>query len=298
MTLPLCGALLGFLRYNFNPASIFMGDCGSLSIGFLLGCFGVLWTDKSATALSMTAPVLALAVPLLDAGVSILRRLLRNQPLFHADRRHIHHRLLDRGLTIRQSVMLLYSGCALAAILSLLANSLRDELGGLVMVLFCALVFVGIQYLGYVEFGAATRFVIFGQLRKVVDAEVRLHIVEENLARAATLDEHWAAICASYTDFGFEGTRLSAHGRVLEHLPASPNQCWQVRIPLYGRDYINFYSNFTNENGLRMMSQFISLVENALKTKLGTADDAAMVPAKGPQSAITRLGARAASSVT
>jgi len=297
MTLPLCGALLGFLRYNFNPASIFMGDCGSLSIGFLLGCFGVLWTDKSATALSMTAPVLALAVPLLDAGVSIVRRLLRNQPVFRADRRHMHHRLLDRGLTTRQSVMFLYGGCALAAILSLLANGLRDEFGGLVIVLFCALAFVAIQYLGYVEFGAATRFVISGRLRKVVDAEVRLNLLEENLARAATLDEYWTAVCGSYHDFGFEGAKLSAQGRVLERLPSSLNQRWQVRIPLCGGDYINFYSAFTHENGLRMMPAFIAVVENALKTKLGMLEEPAMVPAKGPQAAVARVAARAASGI-
>ena len=68
-TAPLVGALLAFLRYNFNPASIFLGDCGSLTIGFLLGCFGAIWSQKSATLLGMTAPLMALAVPLLDTGV-------------------------------------------------------------------------------------------------------------------------------------------------------------------------------------------------------------------------------------
>src|ERR1039457_2427751 len=75
-TVPLMGALLGFLRYNFNPASIFLGDCGSLLIGFLLGAYGVLWSQESATLLGMTAPLLALAIPLLDAGISVIRRFL------------------------------------------------------------------------------------------------------------------------------------------------------------------------------------------------------------------------------
>lgn len=94
---PLLGALLAFLRYNFNPASIFLGDCGSLTIGFLLGCAGAMWSQKSATILGMTAPLLALAVPLLDTTIAIVRRFLRHQPIFGADRGHVHHKLLDRG---------------------------------------------------------------------------------------------------------------------------------------------------------------------------------------------------------
>ena len=104
VTLPLAGFLLGFLRYNFNPANVFLGDSGSLLIGFLLGCYGVIWSDKSATLLGMTAPLMALFVPLLDVGLSVVRRFLRHQPIFDADRGHIHHRLLDRGLTPRLHV--------------------------------------------------------------------------------------------------------------------------------------------------------------------------------------------------
>ena len=98
-TVPLAGALLGFLRYNFNPASIFLGDSGSLTIGFLLGCYGVLWSQKGATMLGMTAPLMALAVPLLDTGLAVARRFLRHQPIMSGDAAHIHHRLLARGLT-------------------------------------------------------------------------------------------------------------------------------------------------------------------------------------------------------
>src|SRR5262245_64724034 len=101
-TIPLAGALLAFLRYNFDPASIFLGDCGSLLIGFLLGCYGVLWSQKSATLLGMTAPLMALAIPLMDVCLSIVRRFIRHQPIFGADRGHIHHMLLARGFTVRR----------------------------------------------------------------------------------------------------------------------------------------------------------------------------------------------------
>jgi len=108
-TAPLAGCLLGFLRYNFNPASIFLGDSGSLLIGFLLGSYAVIWSQKSATMLGVAGPAMALALPLLEVGLSILRRFLRNEPIFTGDRGHIHHRLLDRGFTPRKAALLLYT---------------------------------------------------------------------------------------------------------------------------------------------------------------------------------------------
>src|ERR1700674_5413217 len=110
-TAPLVGALLGILPFNFNPASIFLGDSGSLFVGFLLGCYSVLWSQKSVTILGMTAPLIALSIPLLDTGVAIIRRFLRRQPIFNADHGHIHHKLLARGLTPRRVVILIYIIC-------------------------------------------------------------------------------------------------------------------------------------------------------------------------------------------
>src|SRR5262249_50739772 len=110
-TAPLAGALFAFLRYNFNPASIFLGDCGSLTIGFVLGCFGVIWSQKSATLLGMTAPLMALSLPLLDAAASVARRYLRRQRIFTPDRNHVHHRLLERGFSPRKVALILYGVC-------------------------------------------------------------------------------------------------------------------------------------------------------------------------------------------
>ena len=106
-TFPLAGAMLAFLCYNFNPATIFLGDSGALLIGFLLGCYAAIWSNKSATLLGMTAPLMALSIPLLDVALAIVRRFLRRQPIFTADRGHIHHRLLDRGFTPRRVVLVL-----------------------------------------------------------------------------------------------------------------------------------------------------------------------------------------------
>jgi UDP-GlcNAc:undecaprenyl-phosphate GlcNAc-1-phosphate transferase len=141
-TVPLAGALLGFLRINFNPASIFLGDSGSLSLGFLLGCYALVWSQKSATLLGMTAPLIAVSIPLLDTALAIARRFLRRQPIFGADRGHIHHRLLDRGFTPRRVALLLYGFCGLAAAFSLLLSVTRDQYAGLVVVLFSLILFV------------------------------------------------------------------------------------------------------------------------------------------------------------
>ncbi len=107
-TVALAGCLLGFLRYNFNPATTFLGDSGSLLIGFVLVCYGIIWVQKSSTFLGMTAPIMALSLPLFDVTLAIARRFLRTQSIFSADRGHIHHRLLDRGISPRKAVLLLY----------------------------------------------------------------------------------------------------------------------------------------------------------------------------------------------
>lgn len=101
------GAAVGFLRHNFNPARIFLGDSGSMLLGFLLGAAAVQGLFKTATGLSLVVPVLALVVPILDTGYAIVRRYRTGVSIFLPDRGHLHHRLLDRGLTQRQTVLVL-----------------------------------------------------------------------------------------------------------------------------------------------------------------------------------------------
>ncbi len=102
------GSALGFLRHNFYPARLFLGDSGSMLLGFLLGAAAVQGLVKTATALSLAVPVLALAVPILDTSYAIVRRYRNGVSIFDPDRGHLHHRLLDRGLSQRQVVFLLW----------------------------------------------------------------------------------------------------------------------------------------------------------------------------------------------
>lgn len=103
-----CGASIGFLRHNFNPARIFMGTVGAQFLGFMLACLSVISVTKVATAVSLAVAVLVMGVPLLDAVFVTTRRLVTMQPLHVADKNHVHHRLLKRGLSQRETVLLLY----------------------------------------------------------------------------------------------------------------------------------------------------------------------------------------------
>jgi UDP-GlcNAc:undecaprenyl-phosphate GlcNAc-1-phosphate transferase len=120
----LAGSLVGFLFFNFNPARIFLGDSGSMFLGFILACISI-WTQrKGATAVALLIPVIALGVPILDTTLSFLRRVLRGKNPFKADREHVHHRLLALGLSHRSAVMTLYTASAVFGLgaLALLDN--------------------------------------------------------------------------------------------------------------------------------------------------------------------------------
>jgi len=157
MTLALAGAILGFLRYNFNPATIFLGDSGSLFIGFLLSAMALQGAQKAPTIVAVAIPVVSFGLPILETSLSIVRRLISGRPVFTADREHIHHKLLQHGLTHRQVVILLYGVSAVFAMLSLfLLWPTGSSLGLVLAVLGCG-IWIGVQHLGYLEFGELAR---------------------------------------------------------------------------------------------------------------------------------------------
>jgi len=108
----IAGSSIGFLRHNYNPAKIFMGTGGAYVLGFLMACLSIVGALKTAAAVSIFLPVLVFGVPIVDAFIVITRRLLSGQPITQADKRHLHHTLLGRGLTQRQTVWILYAAAA------------------------------------------------------------------------------------------------------------------------------------------------------------------------------------------
>jgi len=125
LTLALAGAALGFLFFNFHPARVFMGDSGSMFLGYIIGGISIMGLLKTATILGLVFPLIVLGMPLTDLTFAIIRRKLRGQSIAEADRGHLHHRLLDAGLSQRQAVLLLYgmSACfGIAAVLGALGS--------------------------------------------------------------------------------------------------------------------------------------------------------------------------------
>lgn len=108
LTSVLIGSIMGFLPYNFYPASIFMGDTGAQLLGFLLGAISIQGAIKSAAAFAISVPILALGLPIYDTLFAMIRRKINGKPIMGADRGHLHHRLLDMGLTQRQAVIIMY----------------------------------------------------------------------------------------------------------------------------------------------------------------------------------------------
>jgi UDP-GlcNAc:undecaprenyl-phosphate GlcNAc-1-phosphate transferase len=271
VTAPLAGALLAFLRYNFNPASIFLGDCGSLLIGFLLGCFSVLWSQKASTWLAMTAPLMVLAVPMLDVVLAVARRFLRGQPIFEADRGHIHHRLLDRGLTPRRAALILYAACSLGAGLSVLQTLAHSGYEAAVLALFCIVAAAGVSRLGYVEFGVARRILAGGALRKVFSEEIQLQHLEDSLRSAATAHDCWRLIRDAAAGFGF----ASVEARILGErygAPAEVSSCtaWTVRIPVSETDYVQCAMPVGGTAHPAAAGRFAETVARALGARLET----------------------------
>ncbi|MDX2244991.1 MAG: MraY family glycosyltransferase [Leptolyngbyaceae cyanobacterium bins.302] len=125
----LAGACLGFLRYNFNPAQIFMGDGGAYFMGFTLAGVGIIGLVKSVTTVAVLLPYLILAVPILDIFTVVIDRLRRGKSPFAADKRHLHHRLLQAGLSQRLAVLFIYSLTLWAGTLALAVSNMPSGWG-------------------------------------------------------------------------------------------------------------------------------------------------------------------------
>jgi UDP-GlcNAc:undecaprenyl-phosphate GlcNAc-1-phosphate transferase len=261
----LVGALIGFLRYNLNPASIFLGDSGSLTLGFLLGCYAAVWGEKSSTVLGMTAPLLVLAVPLLDVGLAIVRRFLRGQPIFLADRDHIHHRLLSRGYAPHHVVLLIYGICSIGATVSLLLTFYHQTYRGFVIVLVVLAAWLGLQHLGYSEFGVVGKMLIGGGFRSVLSAQFALDGFEREFRDDISLEQCWEILYLNSSEFGFSGVDFHLDGEIHR---GGTSEGWQARIDFPGHGYINLW----RESGVQVRSTaavlFIDSVSRVMHRQL------------------------------
>ena len=116
LSIILLGATLAFLRYNFAPASIFMGDSGSLLLGAMIGVISLMGVMRSPTVIVLAVPLVIAAIPIADTAAAIIRRVYHHQPIQQADRKHLHHMLLRKGYGVRKSVVIVYAWTALLGV--------------------------------------------------------------------------------------------------------------------------------------------------------------------------------------
>ncbi len=148
MTAALAGAAVGFLKYNFHPARIFMGDTGSMFLGFMLAGISVTGAVKSVATIALIVPIFALGLPILDTTFAIVRRLRGGVPIFKPDKGHLHHRLLGVGFTQCQAVLLMYVISALFGLSAIALTAVSCQIAVLILFVVFAAIIYGVKKLG------------------------------------------------------------------------------------------------------------------------------------------------------
>lgn len=146
----IAGSAFGFLPHNFNPAKIFMGDTGALFLGYMLSVIAMEGVMKSVATITIVVPILALGLPIFDTAFAIVRRLINKRPISEADKGHVHHRLLDRGLSQKQAVLILYVVSAVFGTSAVFMTGLKPEYGVVVVGVVLTLVFLGAARFGVI----------------------------------------------------------------------------------------------------------------------------------------------------
>ncbi len=213
----LAGGMLGVLRYNFPPAKIFLGDSGSMFLGFVLGAVAIHGSQKGATAIALLIPIIVLGLPLIDTMLAMVRRLLRGVPISAGDRQHIHHILVKTGLTKRQVVFWLYGLCVLFGIVALFIVVMRNQFaaGVLGIMFLAAMVLYWVQRLGYFNIVQMQQG-IKETVRKRRENRYLLSLIDVfdfEKDDSYSLDELWEQMKVLFEKMGFSSVSMSLEKR-------------------------------------------------------------------------------------
>lgn len=168
LALILTGSILGFLRYNFHPARIFMGDSGSMFLGFTLSAMAIAGLAKGATIISVCIPFVILGIPICDTLFAIVRRFLNRQPIFQADKQHLHHCLLEKGLSHKQTVLVIYAINGVLGLSAVLLTRLTNDQAILLIAGLAFMVLLGANRLGVTGSSSSV-------IREIRDRQTTLH---------------------------------------------------------------------------------------------------------------------------
>ena len=148
LTAALAGSSLGFLHYNFNPARIFMGDTGSMFLGYMFAAISVIGAVKSAATIALIVPILALGLPILDTTFAIVRRYRGGVPIFKPDKGHLHHRLLAMGFSQRQAVLLMYVFSAFLGLAAIALTEVSTSVAVMIVVFVAVIILFSAKKIG------------------------------------------------------------------------------------------------------------------------------------------------------
>jgi UDP-GlcNAc:undecaprenyl-phosphate/decaprenyl-phosphate GlcNAc-1-phosphate transferase len=151
LTAALAGSALGFLQHNFNPAKIFMGDTGSMFLGYTLAAISILGTVKSAATIALVVPIVALGLPIMDTAFAIIRRYSSGRPIFKPDKGHLHHRLLEMGLSQKQAVLLMYVISCCLGLSAIALTEVNKGYGAVIILLLLAGAYIGAKKVGVLK---------------------------------------------------------------------------------------------------------------------------------------------------
>jgi UDP-GlcNAc:undecaprenyl-phosphate/decaprenyl-phosphate GlcNAc-1-phosphate transferase len=217
VALVLCGALAGFLRYNINPASIFLGDSGALFVGFTLASLSVMGSQKASTTVAVAIPILAFGLPVVDTVVTIMRRLVSGQPIFQGDKEHIHHMLIARGWSQNRVMLILYATCAAFSLAAILFSGTSSNYIGFGLFVLGVVTLIGLGRLRYHEVDelrAGMRRTV-GDRRARVAKNIRIRRATVAVSNAGHLNEVLAAISEmlEFEEFDYAHLELGQAGR-------------------------------------------------------------------------------------
>jgi UDP-GlcNAc:undecaprenyl-phosphate GlcNAc-1-phosphate transferase len=213
--LALAGALLGFLKYNFAPASIYLGDAGSMFIGLIVGAVAIYYHGKSAATMALAVPVAVWSIPMLDSVAAILRRRLTGKSVFAADRQHLHHSLLVRGWTVRQAVLFIGLICAttcVAALVCVYVGTVWSELLALGTVVGVTVFLISTKTFGHIEFGLLRERVQFttrALASRESDHENTFHERRIRLQGSDDWERLWVGLTESAERYSLVSVRLN-----------------------------------------------------------------------------------------
>lgn len=212
----LSGSLLGFLVFNFNPASIFMGDSGSYFLGYMLATLSIVGSIKSHTAFTFLIPIIAMGVPLLDTVWATVRRFIFGQKLFHPDKDHFHHRLMKKGYSHKRTVAILYAITICLGGLALLTINIRDKFSASFLGILGILIIVFVRKLGYLDFLGLKSFLMWvNDLTNVtgINRDRRVFLAYQlAIAEAENMDTFWERIVASAQHLGLDYIEMQIGG--------------------------------------------------------------------------------------